>query len=53
MVAERSPRKSASLSRWAWIIVPMAPSMMTIRSFNRRTRAWARSAGGRESLLTT
>src|SRR5262245_42213574 len=36
----RSPRKSASPSRYDWIIVPMAPSRTRIRSRSRRERGW-------------
>src|SRR4029079_14984529 len=38
----RSPRNAASSSRCCWIMVPMAPSRMTMRSANNCRRASAR-----------
>src|SRR6187551_1482761 len=38
----RSPRNAASSSRCCWIMVPMAPSRMTMRSANNCRRAAAR-----------
>src|SRR6187455_912337 len=43
----RSPRNAASSSRCCWIMVPMAPSRMTMRSANNCRRAAARLFIGR------
>ena len=39
---KRSPRNAASSSLCCWIMVPMAPSRMTMRSANNWRSAWAR-----------